>query len=62
MELKTWLKKNGYTYTQFAIYLGITNFHLGRIIAGKKIPGRELAKKIEYITDGAVEARDLLQL
>jgi plasmid maintenance system antidote protein VapI len=59
MTLKNWLKETGRTASAFAAELKITPGRMSQIINGDS-PGKELAKRIEDRTAGAVKRIDLL--
>ncbi len=55
MTLKNWLFSKNITQIAFAERLGITKFHLNRIVSGKLRPGKLLREKIELLTKGQVK-------
>lgn len=62
MTLKDWLLKNDINQTEFAIMLGISRYHISRIVNGHYMPSRDLAKRIEAHTYGEIKATALLNL
>jgi len=60
MELKVWLWENKVTTGHFAERLKCNRAHLAQICSYKRMPGIELARKIEAETRGQVKARYIL--
>lgn len=59
MRLKKWLEKKNMTQTTFAKKIPLTRSHLSRIANGTP-PCRNIALKIEALTQGEVTAIELL--
>ena len=60
MNLKMYFKDEPYgAKKEMADYLGITQTWMGLLIAKKRKPSPELAKKIQKATQGLVKAKDL---
>lgn len=54
ITLKEYLNKTGMSFNDFAISLDCNQKYLDRVMRGKVLPGRRLAKDIYSVTYGAV--------
>lgn len=53
-DLKEYLNTTGTSLSDFAISLDCNKFYLDRVMKGKVVPGRRLAKDIFAVTYGAI--------
>ena len=60
MKLIIWLEKSAYTHTEFARKLGIDKSTLSRYINGSRKMPLKIAVKIEKLTKGDVECKNLI--
>ncbi len=60
MTLKTWLKVNGFNQKTVADELKISRSYFCQIAAGKRVPTKDIALKIEDYTNGKVSRMELL--
>ena len=58
MKLEQYLKENRMTQVAFADLVGISKFHLNKIIHRAKYPSFKLLKRIEKKTGGLVSFKD----
>jgi transcriptional regulator with XRE-family HTH domain len=60
MTLKTWLKINGFNQKTVADDLKISRSYFCQIVAGKRVPTKDIALKIEDYTNNKVSRMELL--
>lgn len=56
-----WQSRGKFCLTKIARELGINYGNFSRYVHGKKVPPVKLAKKLERLTDGAVNAYDFIE-
>lgn len=61
MKLKEYRKKNGLKQEQLAKKLGVVFSTVCRYEMGTRFPDRDMLKKIDRVTKGAVKASDFLE-
>ena len=61
MQLREYLKIKGITIPAFAEMIGVSVQAVHRYVEGKRIPQREVMKKIKAATDGSVGAEDFYE-
>ena len=59
MNLRDYLKLNGFTHSEFAKKIGVTRPLITFIANGKKNPSISVIVQIEKVTHGEVTAQDL---
>jgi transcriptional regulator with XRE-family HTH domain len=60
MTLKTWLKINDFNQKTVADELKISRSYFCQIVAGKRVPTKDIARKIEDYTNNKVSRMELL--
>ncbi len=58
MKLKKYLEKEGLNQSNFAKLVGVSRFHINRLVNLKILPSCKLLKKIDEITKGNVSLKD----
>ena len=58
MQLKQYLDEKAMTQVSFANLVGVSKFHLNKLIHKKKYPSFKLLKRIEEVTYGLVSFKD----
>ena len=58
MDLNEYLEKKRMTQVAFASLIGVSKFHLNKIVHRVKTPSFKLLKKIDEVTEGLVSFKD----
>ena len=61
MKLKEYIIEKGMTQVAFASLLGISKYHLNKLVNGERTPSFKLLKKIGDISGGCVSFDDFLK-
>ena len=62
MKLKDWLTLSGTSQTDFARAVASPISTINRMLKGQKIPTHDLAVRIYFVTNGAVQPNDFYDL
>lgn len=60
MKLKTWMKRNGITFRDMGIKVGVGHTSIYKYCSGDRTPKYNTAVKIEKITKGDVSVKELM--
>jgi len=58
MKLENYLKEHKINQTHFGRFIGVSRFHVNKLVREKRTPSFKLAKKIQEMTNGAVSIND----
>ena len=61
MKLLNWLKSNDISQRKFAAMIGVDFTTINKYCSGERLPSRDVAVKIEDITNGEVDIRSWLK-
>jgi transcriptional regulator with XRE-family HTH domain len=50
MQLRDWIDRRGFNQVEGAKYLGISEPYMSMFLSGRRVPGRDLAVKLERLT------------